>query len=187
METPQTLTPAPFKLYNTLSKELEAFVPLKEGEVKLYVCGMTVYDHIHIGHGRAMVVFDAFARYLRHRGWAVTFVRNFTDVDDKIIKRAHENGEEPMALAERFIKAFHRDTDALGLSSPECEPKVSNCMDSIIEMIDLLVKKDHAYVSEGSVWFAVKSFEEYGKLSRQRVDEALLSRICHEFCLRLIN
>ena len=118
METSLAQTPAPFKIYNTLSKELEAFEPLCEGEVKLYVCGMTVYDHIHIGHGRAMVVFDAFARYLRHRGWKVTFVRNFTDVDDKIIKRAGENGEAPMTLAERFIEAFHRDTDALGLSRP---------------------------------------------------------------------
>lgn len=173
METRQAQSPAPFKIYNTLSKELENFVPLTEGEVKLYVCGMTVYDHIHIGHGRAMVVFDAFARYLRHRGWKVTFVRNFTDVDDKIIKRASENGEAPMTLAERFIEAFHRDTDALGLTRPELEPRVSTSMAAIIEMIECLIEKQHAYVSEGSVWFSVKSYAEYGKLSRQRVDEAL--------------
>ncbi len=165
--------PAPFNIYNTLSKAVEPFVPLNEGEVKLYVCGMTVYDHIHIGHGRAMVVFDAFARYLRHRGWEVTFVRNFTDVDDKIIKRAGENNEPPMALAERFIKSFHRDTDALGLSRPELEPRVSTSMPAIIEMIGKLISRGNAYVSDGSVWFSVKSFDDYGKLSRQRVDEAL--------------
>ena len=169
--SPKT-SPAPFKLYNTLSKETEDFVPLSEGEVKLYVCGMTVYDHIHIGHGRAMVVFDAFARYLRHRGWQVNFVRNFTDVDDKIIRRAAEAGEAPMELAERYIRAFHRDTDALGLSRPDHEPRVSTSMTAIIEMIEKLIARDHAYASSGSVWFSVKSFPEYGKLSRQRVDEA---------------
>jgi cysteinyl-tRNA synthetase len=167
------LAPAPFKIYNTLSKTVEDFKPLNEGEVKLYVCGMTVYDHIHIGHGRAMVVFDAFARYLRHRGWAVTFVRNFTDVDDKIIKRALERDEAPMALAERFIDAFHKDTDALGLSRPELEPRVSTSMNAIIDMIQRLVEREHAYINEGSVWFSVKSFTEYGKLSRRKVDEAL--------------
>ncbi len=165
--------PAPFNIYNTLSKKVEPFTPLNEGEVKLYVCGMTVYDHIHIGHGRAMVVFDAFARYLKHRGWKVTFVRNFTDVDDKIIKRALERSEAPMDLAERYIEAFHRDTDALGLSRPELEPRVSTSMPAIIDMIQKLIDRDHAYVSDGSVWFSVKNFAEYGKLSRQKVDEAL--------------
>ena len=163
--------PAPFRIYSTLSKSVEDFSPLSPGEVKLYVCGMTVYDHIHVGHGRAMVVFDAFVRYLRHRGWRVNFVRNFTDIDDKIIKRALERGEEPLDLAQRYIDAFYRDTDALGLERPDAEPRVSTSMDSIISMIQNLIDKGHAYEADGSVWFSVKSFDEYGKLSRQKVDE----------------
>ena len=165
--------PAPFNIYNTLSKKIEPFEPVTEGEIKLYVCGMTVYDHIHVGHGRAMVVFDAFSRYLRHRGWDVTFVRNFTDVDDKIIRRALERSEAPMDLAERFIDAFHQDTDALGLTRPDLEPRVSTSMPSIIAMIQKLVNLGNAYAVDGSVWFSVKSFPEYGKLSRQKVDEML--------------
>ena len=129
-------SPAHFRLYNTLSKEIEDFTPIVPGEVRLYVCGMTVYDDIHIGHGRAMVVFDAFSRYLRHRGWQVKFVRNFTDVDDKIIRRAAERGEEPMVLAEHYIDSFHRDTDALGLQRPDSEPRVSTSMGAIISMIE---------------------------------------------------
>jgi cysteinyl-tRNA synthetase len=164
-------TPVPFRLYNTLSKTTENFTPIQAGEIKLYVCGMTVYDHIHIGHGRAMVVFDAFSRYLRHRGWKVTFVRNFTDVDDKIIKRSAEQGIAPMTLAETYINAFHRDTDALGLSRPENEPRVSHSMPAIIKMIETLIARQHAYVSDGSVWFAVTSYEAYGKLSRRKVED----------------
>ena len=173
LDSTNDTTPKPFKIYNTLSKQVEDFKPLNLGEVKLYVCGMTVYDHIHIGHGRAMVVFDTFARYLRHRGWKVNFVRNFTDVDDKIIKRALEKAEAPMELAERFIKAFHKDTDQLGLSRPDSEPRVSTSMGAIIEMIERLITGGHAYENEGSVWFSVQSFSEYGKLSRRRVEEAL--------------
>ena len=164
-------TPAPFRLYNTLSKQTEEFAPLRDGEVSLYVCGMTVYDHIHIGHGRAMVAFDAFVRYLRHRGWAVRFVRNFTDIDDKIIRRALERGEEPLDLAQHYIDAFHQDTDALGLARPDVEPRVSTSMEAIIHMTEHLIAKGHAYEADGSVWFSVQSFPEYGKLSRQRVDE----------------
>ena len=114
----------PFQIYNTLSKKLEPFTPLEEGKIRLYVCGMTVYDHIHVGHGRAMVVFDAFVRYARHRGWDVNFVRNFTDVDDKIIMRAKANNEDPAALALRYIDAFKRDAKDLGLIEPSSEPKV---------------------------------------------------------------
>ena len=119
---------------------------------------MTVYDHIHVGHGRAMVVFDAFSRYLRHRGWKVTFVRNFTDVDDKIIRRALERSEAPMDLAERFIDAFHQDTDALGLTRPDLEPRVSTSMPSIIAMIQKLVDLGNAYAVDGSVWFSMDSW-----------------------------
>jgi len=132
---------------------------------------MTVYDHAHVGHARAMVVFDTFARYLRYRGWKVTFVRNFTDVDDKIIQRAAVTGEEPLALAERYIQAFGEDVAALGLLPPDHEPRVSQTIDDILALIGNLVDRGHAYLSEGTVWFSVRTFSEYGKLSGQKVDE----------------
>ena len=113
--------PAPFRIYNTLSRRVEDFEPVRPGHVGLYVCGMTVYDRAHVGHARAFVVFDSFVRYLRHREWEVTFVRNFTDVDDKIIVRSADTGEEPLALAQRFIDAFHEDVDQLGLVRPDLE------------------------------------------------------------------
>jgi cysteinyl-tRNA synthetase len=124
-----------------------------------------------MGHARAMVVFDAFVRYLRFREWNVHFVRNFTDIDDKIIVRANELGEEPMALAARFIDAFHEDADALGLIRPDAEPKVSDSIEAIQNLVQALVDKGHAYLSEGTVWFDVKSFPNYGRLSGQKVDE----------------
>ena len=162
---------APFRIYNTRSRTVEPFEPLEPGKVGIYVCGMTVYDYCHMGHARAMVVFDAFVRYLRFRGWDVNFVRNFTDIDDKIIARANEIGEDPMALAARFIDAFHDDADALGLIRPDHEPKVSDSIGAIQELIGSLVDKGNAYVSEGTVWFDVKSFPNYGCLSGQKVDE----------------
>jgi len=159
------------RLYNTMSRTVEDFEPLVPGQIGLYVCGMTVYDDAHVGHARAFVVFDAFVRYLRYRGWKVTFVRNFTDVDDKIIARAAQNGEDAMALADRHIERFHRDTDALGLVRPDIEPRVSTCIDQIQALIGKLVDQGHAYPSDGSVWFDVKSDDGYGKLSGQKVDE----------------
>ena len=162
---------APFSLYNTLHRKVEDFEPLTEGKVGLYVCGMTVYDHCHVGHARAMVVFDTFVRYLRHRGWEVTFVRNFTDVDDKIIERANEHGEEPLAWAQKFIDAFYEDMDGLGLARPDHEPRVSTSIENIVALIQNLMDRDHAYVADGNVWFAVETDEAYGKLSNQKVDE----------------
>jgi cysteinyl-tRNA synthetase len=162
---------APFRIYNTLSRRVEDFEPLEPGRLGLYVCGMTVYDHAHVGHARAMVVFDTFVRYLRHRGWQVRFVRNFTDVDDKIIARARENGEAPQALAQRFIDAFHAETELLGLMRPDEEPRVTERIESIRAMIEELVEKGHAYAAEGSVWFSVESDPEYGKLSGQKPGE----------------
>ncbi|MCB9743470.1 MAG: cysteine--tRNA ligase [Alphaproteobacteria bacterium] len=162
--------PEAFRLYNTLTRTVEDFQPLEEGTVKLYVCGMTVYDRPHMGHARAYVVFDAFIRSLRARGWAVQHVRNFTDVDDKIIKRANENGEDPHALAQRFIDAFHEDVEALGLLPPDAEPRVSTSIPEIKALIQQLIDRGHAYVSDGSVWFAVDTFDEYGKLSHQNPD-----------------
>ncbi len=162
---------APFQLYNTLSRQIEDFVPLDEGKIRIYVCGMTVYDHCHVGHARAMVVFDAFVRYLRHRDWDVTFVRNFTDVDDKIINRANELGEEPLALAERYIEYFQRDAEGLGLIPPDLEPRVSTSIDQIQAMIQNIIDNEHGYVADGNVWFSVGTFGDYGKLSGQKVDE----------------
>lgn len=162
---------APFRLYNTLSRSTADFVPLKPGEVSLYVCGMTVYDRCHVGHARAMVVFDALVRYLRFRGWKVKFVRNFTDVDDKIIARAAQSGESPAALAQRFIDAFHEDAAGLGLAAPDAEPRVSTSIPGIQALIQTLIDRGHAYAAAGSVWFDVASFPAYGKLSGQKVDE----------------
>ena len=162
---------APLRLYNTLSHQVEDFVPHEPGKIRLYVCGMTVYDRCHVGHARAMVVFDAFVRYLRFRDWEVRFVRNFTDVDDKIIRRANELDEDPVALAARYIDAFHEDAGALGLVQPDEEPRVSTSIEDIQKVTTQLVERGHAYVNEGSVWFEVKTFDEYGKLSGQKVDE----------------
>ena len=163
--------PASFRLYNTLTREVEDFRPVEPGKVRLYVCGMTVYDDAHVGHARAMVTFDMVTRYLRHRGWDVTFVRNYTDVDDKIIRRANERGEDPAALAERYIASFVEDVEELGLLRPTHEPRVTGSMPEIIAMIEKLVASGHAYPSEGSVWFAVETFPSYGKLSGQKVEE----------------
>jgi cysteinyl-tRNA synthetase len=162
--------PAPFRLYNSFNRTMENFKPIEEGKIRLYVCGMTVYDNAHIGHARAMVVFDTFVRYLRFRKWDVNFVRNFTDVDDKIIRRAAEQGVEPMELAERYIAAFQRDAGRLGLLTPDSEPRVSTSIQDIIDMIQTLIEKNHAYTSDGSVWFNVPSFKSYGGLSGQKVD-----------------
>jgi len=161
---------ASFRLYNTRTRNVEDFTPIAPGKIGIYVCGMTVYDRCHMGHARAMVVFDAFVRYLRFRGWDVNFVRNFTDVDDKIIARAQERGEDPIALAAHFIDAFHEDADALGLIRPDAEPKVSDTIDDIQALIGSLVEKGNAYVNEGTVWFDVKSMPSYGQLSGQNVD-----------------
>ena len=169
------MTAAPFRIYNTLSRSVEPFVPLQPDHVSLYVCGMTVYDDAHVGHARAMVIFDAFVRWLRHRGWQVTFARNFTDVDDKIIRRAADKGVEPLALASHYIDAFHADCDALGLMRPDLEPRVSTSMDAILAMIGDLVAKGHAYESGGSVWFDVATYPDYGHLSGQKPDEMMSS------------
>lgn len=163
--------PVSFRLYNTLTRTTEAFVPLVPGQIGLYVCGMTVYDEAHVGHARAMMVFDTFVRWLRSSGWKVVFVRNFTDVDDKIITRATERGEEPAVLAQQYVDAFHRDADALGLLRPTHEPRVTKSIPAIVAMITTLVERGHAYQADGSVWFAVDSCPTYGELSGQKPGE----------------
>ncbi|MCP4447489.1 MAG: cysteine--tRNA ligase [Myxococcales bacterium] len=161
----------PFKIYNTRTRKLEDFEPIEAGKIRLYACGNTVYDHCHIGHARGMILFDSFVRYLRHRGWDIDFVRNFTDVDDKIICRANELGEDPLALSARFIGEYRADAAAMGLDTPNKEPKVSDSMEDILGMIGSLIDKGHAYQNEGSVWFDVGSYSDYGSLSGQKVDE----------------
>jgi len=163
--------PTPFRLYNTLSRKVEDFTPIRTGEVGIYVCGMTVYDRTHVGHARAMVVFDTFARWLRHEGWAVRFVRNFTDIDDKIIARAGTLGIDPSKLAQDEIDAFHRDMEALGLRHPDDEPRVTESVDRIKDLIATLVERGNAYAAEGNVWFAVDSNSRYGVLSGRKVED----------------
>ncbi len=163
--------PTPFRLYNTLSHGVEDFTPIEPGKIRLYVCGMTVYDDAHVGHARAMVVFDAFVRATRALGWDVTFVRNFTDVDDKIIARSAERDMNCQELADLYMANFARDANALGLLTPTHEPQVSQSIDDILGLITHLVERGHAYAAEGSVWFDVASDSDYGKLSRQKIDE----------------
>lgn len=160
------------QIYNDLTRKKEDFIPLVPGKARMYVCGMTVYDLCHLGHARVMVVFDVVARYLRESGYEVTYVRNITDIDDKIIKRANENGESIHALTERFIAAMHEDSDALGILPPDQEPKATDHMDEILEMIKRLIENKHAYVADqGDVYFDVRSFPDYGKLSGKDIEE----------------
>jgi cysteinyl-tRNA synthetase len=160
------------KIYNSLSRKKDNFTPIEAGKVSMYVCGMTVYDFCHIGHARVMVVFDMVARYFRHSGFEVTYVRNITDIDDKIITRARENNESITDLTERFIAAMNEDSDALGVLSPDSEPKATLHMSQIIEMISTLIDKQHAYVgSNNDVYFDVSSYENYGRLSGKNTDE----------------
>ncbi|MEO1272358.1 MAG: cysteine--tRNA ligase [Myxococcota bacterium] len=167
--------PEALVIYNTLTRSKEPFVPLEPGRVTMYVCGVTVYDYTHIGHARTFVAFDMITRYIRALGFDLTFVRNHTDVDDKIIARANELGEEPLALAARFIEALDTDMGALGVLTPDVEPKVSTHIDAIIDMVQTLIDRDMAYAVEGGdVFYRVERFEGYGKLSGQRL-EALRS------------
>ncbi|MBE0313603.1 cysteine--tRNA ligase [Xanthomonas citri pv. punicae] len=161
----------PIQIYNTLSREKEDFVPLEEGKVKMYVCGPTVYNYIHIGNARPAIVFDTVRRYLEFRGYDVNFVSNFTDVDDKLIRAANELGEEVPAIADRFIEAYFEDVTALGCKKADTHPRVTESMDIIIEFIAALIDKGYAYESEGDVYYHTRKFEGYGKLSHQSIDE----------------
>jgi cysteinyl-tRNA synthetase len=158
-------------IHDTLSREKVALEPLEPGHVRLYVCGPTVYDYFHIGNARPFVAYDVVARHLRARGYRVTFVRNITDVDDKIIKRAAERGEPPEALATRFTEEFHRDVGALGCSTPDVEPRVTENIPQIVALIERLIANGVAYEAGGDVYFAVQQFPPYGELSHQPLDE----------------
>ncbi|NVN89263.1 MAG: cysteine--tRNA ligase [Desulfuromonadales bacterium] len=161
------------RVYSTLTGEKDVFVPLVPGKAGMYVCGVTVYDYCHIGHARANVVFDIIFRYLRYSGYDVTYVRNYTDIDDKIINRANREGVDYRTIADRYIEAFDQDMDRLGLAKPTVEPKATDHIDGIIAIIETLIAKGHAYESEGDVYFAVESFPEYLKLSGRNLDDML--------------
>ncbi|MCP8971091.1 cysteine--tRNA ligase [Ectobacillus ponti] len=158
-------------LYNTLSRKKEKFVPLEEGKVKMYVCGPTVYNYIHIGNARPAIVFDTVRRYLEYKGYEVRYVSNFTDVDDKLIKAANQLGEEVPVIAERFINAYFEDVTALGCRHADVHPRVTESMDIIIDFIAQLIDKGFAYESGGDVYYRTKEFKEYGKLSHQSIAE----------------
>lgn len=160
------------KVYNTLSKKKEDFVPLEEGKVRMYVCGPTVYDLIHIGNARPMIVFDTMRRYMEHRGYEVNFVSNFTDVDDKIIKKANEEGADPSVISERYISECKKDMEALHVKPATTHPKATEEIGGMIEMIQTLIDKGHAYVAkDGTVYFKTRSFPGYGKLSHKNLDD----------------
>jgi len=160
------------RIFNTLTRRKDEFIAIEPGRVGIYVCGMTVYDYCHLGHARVMVVFDTVVRHLRHRGYQVTYVRNITDIDDKIIARAQANGETIASLTSRFIEAMHEDERALGALPPDLEPRATACIDEIIAMIGKLCERGLAYVGDnGDVFYAVGRFEGYGLLSGKNVDE----------------
>ncbi|MFO1371011.1 MAG: cysteine--tRNA ligase [Candidatus Competibacteraceae bacterium] len=160
------------QIYNSLTRRKEEFMPIDPGKVRMYVCGMTVYDYCHVGHARVMVVFDVVLRYLRAQGYAVTYVRNITDIDDKIIRRAQENGEDFQALTARFIDAMHEDLDALGIERPTHEPRATEAMADMLAMIHTLLDKGFAYVgTSGDVYYDVSRFDRYGQLANKKLDD----------------
>lgn len=162
------------KIYSTLSRSKEEFVPIAAGKINLYVCGMTVYDFCHLGHARVLVAFDVITRYLRASGYDVSYVRNITDIDDKILQRAAENGEPYDALTARFIAHMHEDEQQLGIARPDKEPRATAYIDDIIALIKRLEDKGYAYTADnGDVYYAVGKFEGYGKLSNKNPDELL--------------
>ena len=162
----------PFVLYNSEQRKKVEFVPRKEGHIDMYVCGMTVYDYCHIGHARVMVAFDYIIRFLRSQGWNVKYVRNITDIDDKIIKRANENGESIQALTDRFIQAMNEDAASLGCVEPDVAPRATEYIDQMQNMIGNLVNKGTAYPARnGDVYFQVEKFDKYGRLSGRKLED----------------
>tara|TARA_B110000208_G_scaffold188302_1_gene247730 strand:- start:4168 stop:5529 length:1362 start_codon:yes stop_codon:yes gene_type:complete len=160
------------KIYNTLTRNKETFTPIQSNQVRMYVCGMTVYDYCHLGHARVMVVFDLVSRWFRTSDYAVTYVRNITDVDDKIINRANENNETIAELTQRFIDAMDEDAAKLGVIRPDNEPRATAHIDAMVEMIQTLVERGSAYTADnGDVFYAVRSFDGYGKLSGKSLDD----------------
>ncbi|NWF93089.1 MAG: cysteine--tRNA ligase [Syntrophaceae bacterium] len=159
------------RIYNTLTGKKEEFIPLHGNKVGMYVCGVTVYDLCHIGHARSTIVFDVIYRYLRYRGYEVTFVRNFTDIDDKIIRRAQMEGLDCKAIAEKYIEEFRIDMGRIGLESPTVEPRATEHISEMIQLVSTLVEKGYAYQRNGDVFFSVEKFKDYGKLSKRNLEE----------------
>ena len=159
------------KIYNTLSGKKEDFIPIEEGKVKIYVCGPTVYNLIHIGNARPVIIFDTVRRYFEYKGYDVTYVTNFTDVDDKIINKANEEGVSAKEISERYIEEFKKDMEALNVRQASYHPKATEEIDGMIKMIETLIENDHAYEKNGTVYFKTRSFEGYGKLSKKDIDD----------------
>ena len=160
------------KLFNTMTRRKEEFVPLEEGKVRMYVCGPTVYNLIHIGNARPMIIFDTVRRYMEYKGYEVNFVSNFTDVDDKIIKKAIEEGVSPEEVSSRYIEECKKDMAGMNVKPATTHPQATQEIDGMIEMIQTLIDKDYAYpVEDGTVYFRVKNFKEYGKLSHKNLDD----------------
>jgi len=159
------------KIYNTLTRRKEEFEPIRKGQVNIYVCGPTVYNYIHIGNARPIVVFDTLRRYMEYRGYKVKYAQNFTDVDDKIINRAKDEGVSALEISERFIKEYFDDADALNVRRADVHPKVSEHIDEIENFVDTLVGKGFAYEADGDVYFSTRKFPEYGKLSGQNIED----------------
>jgi len=158
--------------YNSLARKKQVFTPIEPGKVRMYVCGMTVYDYCHLGHARVLVVFDMITRWLRSSGYEVTYVRNVTDIDDKIIKRAQENGEAFTVLTQRFIDAMHADSAALGVLPPDHEPRATDYVGKMLSMIQTLIDRGHAYAADnGDVYYAVGTFPTYGRLSGKSLED----------------
>lgn len=159
------------KILNTLTRKKEEFVPIREGKVGIYVCGPTVYDYIHIGNARPMIVFDTLRRYLEYKGYEVNYVSNFTDVDDKIIKRANEEGVDASVISERYIAEVKKDMEALNVRCASTHPKATEEIPDMIEMVKTLIEKDYAYEVNGTVYFRTRKFHDYGKLSKKNIDD----------------
>lgn len=159
------------KLYNTLTRKKEEFIPLKENKVTMYSCGPTVYNYFHIGNARPFIVFDTLRRFLRYRGYDVTFVQNFTDIDDKLIRKANEEGTTVDEIAERYIKEYFVDAEGLGIEKADIHPRATETIPDIIEFIKTLIDKGYAYEVDGDVYFSAKKFDEYGKLSHFNIEE----------------
>ncbi len=159
------------KIFNTLTRHKDEFKPINEGKVGIYVCGPTVYDYIHIGNARPMIVFDTLRRYFEYKGYDVNYVSNFTDVDDKIIKKANEEGVEASVISERFIKECKKDMEGLNVREATTHPKATEEIDDMIEMIKVLISKDYAYEVNGTVYFRTRKFSDYGKLSKKNIDD----------------
>ncbi len=159
------------KLYNSMTRRKEEFVPIEEGKVRMYSCGPTVYNYFHIGNARPFIMFDVLRRYFEYRGYKVTFVQNFTDIDDKVIKKANEENTTYDVIAERYIKEYYTDAQGLGIHKASVHPRATENIGEIIDIVDTLVKKGHAYEVNGDVYFRARSFKDYGKLSHQPIDE----------------